>query len=394
MGDRLKALVSAACALLTAACVGDNREPPTRVWNHADTVELNLQQARIFRPAVEPDRVIGADEPEVSFGLIASAFLVDDGTVWVADRMTATLLRFGPQAGPPRRVGSFGSGPGEFRDIAWSSLCGGSQVHAFDPAQRRVEVFDIDGAHAATYSSPIIRAGFLVLDSGCGDSLLLGVATKVEPLGQDGPSRPPGAIIVGPLGSDRPSFSTAVPGSERVQLLGRTVGPRPLGTTTLAVASAGWLFWATGDDSRIFGLAIGSDSAVVFDPGRARRALDEDAVERYIAAQLVRRSRTGRDAEALRKQLAGTEWPDSLPSYDAALPGSDGKAWFRFSRLPGDSVGEWLQVDVRRRGSARLVTDSRFEPLSFSGRGNLVVGKWEDAMGVESVRIYRLLEVE
>ena len=87
----------------------------------------------------------GTDPGEGNLYMVSGATLLPSGEVVVANRGTYQLRIYSPQGVLARTTGQRGGGPGEFEMLVgtWRSPSG--QILAWDPSQRRMTVFDIDG---------------------------------------------------------------------------------------------------------------------------------------------------------------------------------------------------------------------------------------------------------
>jgi hypothetical protein len=362
--------------------------------------------------AAASDRTWSADaEPLFSIGgpplelyQVRVALFQSDGGIVVANGGSREILLFDPAGQPRARAGGAGGGPAEFRELTSLSVGPADSLYAYDARERRLSVFDRNGAF-------IRAAAFRDMDT-------LG---RVEDVGVL-----PSGEIVG-------AFHRQTPGSGLVRdsLLVTTLTPSGQPAARLGVFPHLYMHWGPhpvpgGEGRAAFPLpvplssvtAVGLGDGAVYvgvpEPYSLIR-LDKTGHRRVTRQRDTPGSVTEADRERLfatlaTGRLAGPELdilrevrgPGTVPGFgvepitarvgETALLVTDAEGvWLRPFTFPADSGPQaWPRFDADGLYEGTVTLPARFRATAV--RGDLVLGVYLDATDVEHVRAYRVAE--
>lgn len=376
--------------------------PTDGLWDEGDAWTLRLE-----REIGETD---GA--PEYTFGVIADVVLTSDGGVLVLDRQASTVRAYDSDGQFVRDIGGPGEGPGELGRFTYSLLLLSSDTLVVpDRLLSRFTLFGPDGGLVETVplfgSPPSIRWGrlhdtrfvFRSLQNAAGDD---GRVTSWD-----------GLLTVDRSGMVQDTVLVVPENANIRNTAGGIGGPLAADAGFSAPLLIVAPVWSTLPDGRI-AAAYTSDSEI------GLYADDGALLRRIRSPRWERRSVSDRDADRLREMFlqrytdAGMPFEeadsrfrshlgmDRLPAFSQILAGPDGTLWVRrvegietidplalsgaiFDGL-GSGLWDVLDSEGRYLGSVRLPDD--FEPRS--SHGDRIVGIGTDALGVQTVRVYRV----
>ena len=75
------------------------------------------------------------------------------GNIYVADDVNYTIWKFGPDGSVLRRIGSYGTGSGQFAEIACIAVNSSGYLYAVDKDNNRIEVFDPNGGYVTQWGT-------------------------------------------------------------------------------------------------------------------------------------------------------------------------------------------------------------------------------------------------
>lgn len=379
--------------LLSAFCATE--DPSEASETPGDTVTLD--------PAV----VIGALEgdPSYLFGAITAVASDDEGRIYVADRIGATVRAYSPDGEFLALLAQAGEGPGEISGWA-PDLAFGPDGRLYVPDGTRVTVFARSGPaglpdsvadtwrlsgygnltprrgridREGTYHYPhgLYRLGerprffYLLFEGGepTGDTL------EVPPY--------PG------LTARRSAFyRTSARGGRMVRGLARVpFAPAP----SWDVTDAGTLLSTDGRDPVLFETALSGDTIRTLRVGDAARPVPPDEREdslRALEARIDSLSVPLEDVVGLGENVAERRLPERLPAVIGLYVSRDGSVWVE--RWPPAGAGDTRLYDVfagngTHRGTVALRAPLAADPPPYVGR-DAIVGVVRDAdTGVERV---------
>jgi len=357
----------------------DNAAP---VWSNAGGWQVS-------QPVVDIGVLEGA--PEYQLFRAASAVLLDDGTIVVANAGTHELRYYDREGRHLLSTGRRGGGPGEFQALGYVARHGPDSVLAFDLRQRRASVYSRSGDFVRAVS--LERGGFAEFVGTLGDGSVL-LAGRSFGSGEAGEGVFRGEVAFVRYLPDGALADTVgvFPGGEWFQY---PSGP--------AVITSGLLFGrdtygaAMGD--RIYIGSSDSPEIGVHSPGgsltrsirwaRTARPVTEADFERAKQSVL---NRAESDAERLRTEemLAAMPRMNSMPAFEAFLIDRVGNFWVEDYQAPGAQVESWTVFDRAGRWLGTVPMPPRFRLLDI-GEDQLL-GRWWDDLDVEHIQLRRLLK--
>lgn len=348
----------------------------------------------------QPDLVIG--EPTVELYSVRAARFQSDGDIMVADGGARELLLFDTEGNLRSRAGGEGEGPGEFTMLADLSVGPADSLYVYDGRTRRLSVFDESGSFARSLTVEghglgritdvrVLSTGHVVVafhrrTDGAGlirDSL---VVARFDLSGN----------VLDTVGTFPHSFTHWGPHSLPGET-GPITMPAPVALSPLTIIGTGHSILYIGLADRYELIRIDEH-----DNGRVTRQqhplpLITDAHRDSLFTRLAAGGRVGPEEEFLR-ELAG---PTTVPAfgdepltqgYDEALIVTDvGGVWVRPFALDGSASSEWPRFGPDGRYEGTVTVPSSFRPTDV--RGDVVLGVHRDRQDVESVRVFRVVEV-
>lgn len=142
---RAEALLPIVCCLFVLGC--DTSDPPEAAVVVRDSAGIRIVESR--RPRLAPGAWTVEDEPVLHIGgstatgpaalyRVSDAGTLPDGSLVVANVGSQELRFFGPDGEPRGTAGSYGNGPGEFRDLYHIEVLPDGAVFVFDGLLARV----------------------------------------------------------------------------------------------------------------------------------------------------------------------------------------------------------------------------------------------------------------
>ena len=353
--------------------------------------------------STDPNPLFSIGETEPELFRVHSALFQSDGGVVVANGGASELLLFDSGGHLRARAGAQGGGPGEFHQLGSLSIGPGDSLYAYDERQRRLSVFDRDGAFARAltlqgldtlgYADQVgvlhngqIVGAFRQWTRGVGlvrDSLALVTFTSSGAV----------AALIGVFPHAYVDWGPhAVPGGGTAAI----PAPAPLSSVT----AVGW------GDSAIYVGVPDPFALIRMTPDGTRRVTRQRAApppvtdadrERFLTALAADDPVVARQLEYVR----GLKSPPTLPAFgfdayrarvgeQALLVTDAGGVWLLPFQFPDDSTSEpWPQFDANGLYEGTVTLPARFRATAV--RGNVALGVYKDSTDVELVRAYRLI---
>jgi hypothetical protein len=352
----------------------------------AQAATWSVERLRSTRLEVEgSQRGTGLHGPPV--GVV----LTSDGGFVAADAHSGALIAFDSTGRLTRAVGSPGSGPGEYRHIAWLRQCAGDSLVVWDHARRRLVTYDARLVFAA--ERPLTQQGsadIVATALACGADgswAWQSVGRPSEASADRKMARFRGPLLVHPRGADAPREIGQFPSRELLLLEGGAV-PLPLGTTSFVALAGGAVWVASSDSAVVHRIPVAGDgprSAIGIPPvtgpiGDAHRGAAEHAVLRDVPAAVHDRVR---DALAAVPRSARRR-----PQVTQLLADREGFLWVGRS-AEGDPARDFLILDLAGSPVARLTVP---EPVALVAvaRDRLVAVRSDEGDGSVTVVHFRL----
>jgi hypothetical protein len=317
-----------------------------------------------------------------------------DGTILVANAGTNEIRFYDRDGRHVRSVGGAGSGPGEFRRLAWIDLMAGDTILAFDHGSRQLSVFTPDGEFVRALTlEDHGRKRFPDPIAPFPDGSLLVRLGRVY--GPDevktGTQRPEIAFVRYSAAGTFVDSLAVLPGDESYIIEGDgiiTFQPPLLGRTTGAAVSGNGVYLGASDSFDIH--RYGPD-------GRLDRRVRRRGGLRPATAADIERMRDERLSglpegpfrrfeERVVRELPARE---SHPAFLSFQADEAGHLWIEESRLPWESPF-WTVFDPEGRLLGSLAFPDSFRPTDFGD--DFVLGVARDELGVDRVRLYELLK--
>ncbi len=356
--------------------------------------------------AAEPDLAIGTTAVDQLFR-VQSAHSLSDGSVAVLNAGSQEVLVFGPDGLRQAALGGEGEGPGEFTNLEAMYILPGDSVFALQRVPYRFAVFARDGTLAR---------------SGAPQRELVAPFIDFEPFGfvsstrvavyaypdyfttpfTDGPNRAPQAFgtmdlesgAVTQIGS-MPSLELIVERTER----GIRQSLLPFGRQSDAAASPFGIAIATGDGFVIEHRAVDGNLTHRITVDATTSAVTTTDVDRYVADLLDRFPVNQADRrQELENQIRAYPIPKVKPAIRRIEFDAVGNLWveqFPEYDTPNtsftvfDTDGLAVAHAELPRGLSRQA-GAIADPWMEIGQTH-VLGIWQDDLGIETVRRYRIL---
>ncbi len=337
--------------------------------------------------SVSPTPVLDVGEldghPHYIFSRIGAVEILPGGRIAVADADAMTIRVYSADGLLQAEMGAPGEGPGEFQSIVALELLPPDTILAYDSSLLRITKLGMDGSVHATVQIqadggyPEVYAG----RSSSGDHVIAWI--RVEAF--DDSVLSPDLMEVGRFGPDGALLGvmTTMPGMRRFR------GPVPFSPHFAASMIGDRLYMTDGMSGRIrvVDLAGGPESAtrVALEPpdlGEAWRRLEATLAEADQSERL----------DGVRETA-----PDSIPVFSDMLADDEGHLWLKRYDAATDSHligrprngGTWVVADPDGSIRAEVAVPPDFRLVTV--RDGLLAGIARDSLGVESVRMYRLV---
>ena len=109
-------------------------------------------------------------------------------------------------------------------------------------------------------------------------------------------------------------------------------------------------------------------------------------IARYRADALAKAKPNERNIEE--KRVGEMPYPTHFPAYRRFLEDARGRLWLQLFAFPTPAPNRWLVLDPVSRQAREILLPDKFFAYEIGAVD--ILGTWEDADGVEYVRLYRL----
>lgn len=343
--------------------------------------------------------------PEQEFSRIAGVVRLSDGRIVVGDAGSGELRFFDAQGGFLTRSGGAGEGPGEFRRLSFVGRLAGDSILAGDAALSRVQVFDPQGRYARGMTAGDGGPTWAPNPVGVtAEGRVLALQrTTPTPADFDKPVRVPTPVLLHDPARARWDTLATPPGA------GQLIRAAERGVMMEVVAYGGHSDAAAGADivalvdSDILGASIfsgGTLAAEIRVTSAPVPVTPEILALRAEEAMAVWPAGMSDEArQAFRQRALTGPHGANLPQVVSVEVDAIGRIWLNLLRHPGETgerfvvfsrEGEWLAELTLPAGLDRGTTGADGPGMDI-GRDYLL-GVWRDGDGVETVRLYRLVE--
>ena len=378
-------------SLLCTSCTADNPSTTTILRDSAGVLiaenpsdafgqEWQLQ----LPPVLEIGRADGDEDGPDLFGFITQAIQLGD--IAVADDGLAREIRIFDEDGSHLvTFGRPGEGPGEFTNLWSIAELAGDSIAAIDNLNGRVSLFTSAGAFVRSFPVPRLPGASAPNVVGWLDDGTLLFQTLSRPVSRD----------------TRDQSTVHLYAVDRHGKIMETLGEFPdsrLGRNGLALgfgararfAVGGTLAWVGHpSDFELVGHDRTGSVRRIVRMNRTPKAVTQEEVAESQAE--VEKSLEGMSGPAVERILE-TEFASTHPVHGMLMSDETGSLWVqryrnRFAQDPGP--GEWDIFDAEGRLTGYLTIPNEFRITEIGGQ--FVLGVHSDALGVETVRMYRLL---
>jgi hypothetical protein len=94
--------------------------------------------------------------------------------------------------------------------------------------------------------------------------------------------------------------------------------------------------------------------------------------------------------QAIQRMLIDMPFPETLPAYGEFRVDEEGNLWVSDYRRPGEKATRWTVFDPSGAALGVVEMPPRFTPYQIGS--DFVLGRWQDELDVEHVRVYGLLK--
>lgn len=366
-------------------------EAASRIRRASGAIETYAQlESHVFHVAVRSDAsiTIGRTTGDSVYLLdhVVAGRLLSGGEVAIADGGVPALRFYDASGTWVTTSGTWGAGPGEFRELTWVGRCDGDSVFAYDPANWRITVFDQAGRTARMFAPtlPESRVPPYSVSCGAGMVVLEGWAMQI-PSGEMATLRGTVPIVLTDTRGNVVSHLGMYRGPERVAL-GHSVAPLRFGARTEIAAGGGFAYIGLTDQRTIE--QYGSDGQPVRQfriQWPRRQVTDRDAA--HYEDSVLSLARTPQQRAAWARQVLPR--PDSFPVYGSMEVDALGCLWVEDYARPQDrSPRRWLLFDRAGHVVATAETPWGLDVLDISM--GAVLGVRLDSLQTQHVELHRM----
>lgn len=360
-------------------------------WRHSGTPELSIG--------------VNSGSSELELSEVIGAVRLPDGRIVVGNGGTNELRFYTPAGRWLFSTGGEGEGPGEFRSLNFLSLVGRDTIMVHDGRLQRLSLFNgagefLDSRGPRTAEAVALPRVAGVLNTGS----VVAWSFQGDDDGRLGIYAPSFQVSMADAwhASSARVIATGRSGEEaRVRFQGRvTRAFRPFGLEADVAAGGEFVFVLTSSDDRSIQVFdnTGTMRAVLRVEIR-RQPVDAEAVAAWADSWIARYADGSAALEAWwRHGFRETPAPEFVPVFRSLEVDYHGNICAERYPLTMDPVpeywcfspeGRFLRSIVLPRGLSRAGPHPHFDAQLAIG-SDYVLGVWEDDVGVQYVRLYRL----
>jgi hypothetical protein len=350
-------------------------------WRLAETPTLDIG-------VVEGDEVY-------QFFQIAGALELSDGRLVVANGGTGELRFYDASGDFLSSTGRKGSGPGEFQDIAWIERLAADSIMVYDFRLRRTSVFDSLGRFVRVSDLHFIDqiGGFPTLVAPFADGSLL-VALEQYFVGEREPGLRRDTTVYVRCSMEGALLDTlgSYPGAESFSIQegdGWMGGGVPFGHMSQATVHGAGYYYGSSDSYEIGYHASDGTLQRIIRLNRRSLEVTPEEIELFTQQSLAR-ARDERRRQIRQQLYERMPWPDVMPAYGEFRIDAEDNLWVAEYLRPGDEQPRWTVFDPDGTMLGTVETPPGFQILQIGS--DFMLGRWQDELGVEHVRMYELLK--
>jgi len=393
---------------MLAACGGEGGPGGTAGPSVRDSAGISIVENRIptwaageaWMVDAEPALSVGTLDgpPETQFFDLSAVRLRSDGSLVAAEEGGRRILAFGPAGDFLWSQGRDGDGPGEYRRPRGLMVLPGDSILVYDLEHRRATVLTPGGELARSYQPDVPEGSFMngpVALVGPGLTLTNGGAVfGTDDEGTDGrvERRLERHFLTGTDGRVRDSLP-ALPGTEFWLVANQSfvsIWGIPFGKGSQAAAGAGVVAMGVTDRAEWQILDDAGDLRRVVRLAVEPRPVTGEDWDRAQEAEVPPDAGSERRAQ-VREVFADVPVPDRWPVFSDLLVDDTGHLWVRQYPAPweGDAPGRWWVFDPAGTHLGEVAFPAGLAVDEI--RGDRVVGRWTDELGVERIRVHRIV---
>ena len=385
-------LLLAGASLLLTSCTADNPSPTTILRDSAGVlIAENPSDASAdpwqlqLPPVLEIGRADGDEDGPDLFGFIRQAIQLSSGDIAVADGLAREIRIFDEDGSHRLTFGRPGEGPGEFTNLWSIAELAGDSIAAIDNLNGRVSLFTSAGAFVRSFPVPRLPGASAPDVVGWLDDGTLLIQTNSRPVSRD-------------TRDQSTHFLYAIDRhGEIIETLGEFPGSR-LGRNGLGLgfgaraqfAVGGTLAWyGHSSDFELVGHDRTGSVRRIVRMNRTPKAVTQEEVAEALAE--VEKSFEGRSGPAVERILE-TEFASTHPVHGMLMSDETGSLWvqrYRNDYVQDPGPQEWDIFDAEGRLTGYLTIPNEIRITDIGGQ--FVLGVNSDELGVQTVRLYRLL---
>jgi len=336
----------------------------------------------------------GVGSSEELFGA-EQGYLDSNGRMVVADRGNAQVVT-ADRAGPVRRFGAKGEGPGEFMGLRSVHQWAGDSIVAYDRALRRLSIFDSEGVYRRSVRLDVSLPSGPELVALMDDGLVVRSYQGPEgyAIGRGGETTRvlwlnvvsiDGKEVLDTLGLF-PQGREYVYGYRPTLTIYRR--PVPFGSVSRVSASGGSLVVALTGPGEIGFLNPDGSLQTLTRFSEASRPLTATLIRRHLDSLWAAESTEG--VRALYADLAMAEVvPERGPAIGQVLVAESGNVWVEIPTLHPEEVDRWVILGPSGEPIASAHTPRGLEVL-WVGRSRILTRRQGD-LGVEELMAFDIL---
>lgn len=362
--------------------------PPAPAWHVAADPVLQIGQVDGPEP-YQLDRVVGAVR-------------LSDGRIVVADGGSRRIRYYDRSGRHLTDAGGRGGGPGEFGSLSGIYRMPGDSVAGWDVLAKRLSVFDDNGAFGRAVTPDRVTGMSAPLRGVFADgSVVVSPGQSMQALQTLTPGEHRDTVVYLRFASDGAFLDTlaVAPGTESVAYReGTSFGNHSiLFGRNHYVTVGGDRFYAGDSDALDVTVSTpdGTRLRIIRRAGPPRAVTPADLEEaRRLATESSRRSRQMLAQAAGRPvaepDLTGLVHRETYPAFNRLLVDVEGHLWVRAYPAPGAEARTWSVFDPAGRWLGDVEMPEKFEVFEIGG--DYVLGRWQDELDVNYVRVYPLVK--